>query len=152
MCLARKFSLKTWKLFHEEKQNLKLRNDGKRRRGVTTIMATTSRMMIGDKNEANRKSKAFRISHDDLAKGKRSDRLTRSHLSTHLAWNSWEHGNTRSVWRGSKSQMQMTHEVWSPEWIIEQLEKVNLEGLVSRTCMCLSVEFVVWQLLYLQSP
>lgn len=46
---------------------------------------------------------------------KREKKLTRSHLSTHLAWNSWEQGNTRSVWRGSKSQIQMTHDVWSPE-------------------------------------
>jgi hypothetical protein len=40
--------------------------------------------------------------------------LTRNHLSTHFAWNSCEHGNTRSVCLGSKSQMQMTHDVWSP--------------------------------------
>lgn len=40
--------------------------------------------------------------------------LTRNHLSTHFAWNSCEHGRTRRIWRGSKSQIQMTHDVWSP--------------------------------------
>lgn len=47
-------------------------------------------------------------------KKKYSLKLTRSHLSTHFAWNSCEHGSTRNVCRGSKSQMQMTHDVWSP--------------------------------------
>ena len=37
---------------------------------------------------------------------------TLSHLSTHLAWNSWEHGSTRTTWRVSKSLMQTTHTVW----------------------------------------
>lgn len=40
---------------------------------------------------------------------KRGSSLTLSHLSTHLAWNSWEHGNTLRSWRDSKSHMQTTH-------------------------------------------
>lgn len=40
--------------------------------------------------------------------------LTRSHLSTHLAWNSWEQGRTRSSWRSSKSHMHTTQDDWSP--------------------------------------
>ncbi len=41
--------------------------------------------------------------------------LTLSHLSTHLAWNSWLHGNTRTSWRLSKSHMHTTHDDWSIE-------------------------------------
>ena len=39
--------------------------------------------------------------------------ITLSHLSTHLAWNSWLQGRTRSSWRFSKSHMHTTHDVWS---------------------------------------
>lgn len=39
--------------------------------------------------------------------------LTLSHLSTHLEWNSCEHGNTRRSWRASKSHMHTTQEDWS---------------------------------------
>lgn len=38
-------------------------------------------------------------------------RLDLSHLSTHLVWNSWRHGNTRNICRSSKSHMQITHVV-----------------------------------------
>lgn len=40
-----------------------------------------------------------------------TERLTLSHLSTHLVWNSWRHGNTRNICRSSKSHMQITHVV-----------------------------------------
>lgn len=40
--------------------------------------------------------------------------LTRSHLSTHREWNSWEQGSTRRICRGSKSHIHTTHDVWSP--------------------------------------
>ena len=39
--------------------------------------------------------------------------LTFSHLSTHLVWNSWLHGRTRSSSRSLKSHMHTTHDVWS---------------------------------------
>lgn len=40
-------------------------------------------------------------------------RLVFNHLSTHLAWNSWLHGNTRSNCLHSKSQKHTTHSVCS---------------------------------------
>lgn len=40
-------------------------------------------------------------------------RLAFNHLSTHLAWNSWLQGRTRSSWRTSKSLKQTTHRVCS---------------------------------------
>lgn len=40
-------------------------------------------------------------------------RLAFNHLSTHLVWNSWLQGRTRSSWRASKSLKQTTHSVCS---------------------------------------
>lgn len=40
-------------------------------------------------------------------------RLAFNHLSTHLAWNSWLQGRTRSSCRASKSLKQTTHNVCS---------------------------------------
>lgn len=40
-------------------------------------------------------------------------RLAFNHLSTHLAWNSWLQGRTRSSCRTSKSLKQTTHSVCS---------------------------------------
>lgn len=89
----------------------------------------------------------FQLSHDE-----RNSKLTRNHLSTHLAWNSCEQGNTRSVWRGSKSQMQMTHDVWSPEWIIKELNFVLIRHRKEiLTRVSLGIEFVIWELLDLQA-
>lgn len=39
--------------------------------------------------------------------------LAFNHLSTHLVWNSWLHGRTRSSCRASKSLKQTTHRVCS---------------------------------------
>lgn len=85
----------------------------------------SSTMMIA-KNKTIANWKAFK-SKSWWKEGK----LTRNHLSTHLAWNSCEHGNTRSVWRGSKSQIQMTHDVWSPAWIIK-VNRISYPFIIGR--------------------
>lgn len=46
-------------------------------------------------------------------------RLVFNHLSTHLAWNSWLQGNTRSSCLHSKSLKHTTHSVCSDRWFSE---------------------------------
>lgn len=45
-------------------------------------------------------------------------RLALSHLSTHLAWNSWLQGKTLRSWRDSKSHIHTTHSVCSDWWLL----------------------------------
>lgn len=66
--------------------------------------------------------------------------LTLSHLSTHLAWNSWEQGNTRNSCLASKSHMHTTHDVWSDSDRIASLLNLyagswSMSLLVSPFCL-----------------
>jgi len=78
----------------------------------------------------SKKTEKLRVQDHEIQKNENSKMwvpgFTLSHLSTHLAWNSWAQGRTFTICRTSKSHIQMTQEVCSLSWLSPDLQERTL--------------------------